>query len=75
MRKLISALLVASALVPAAPAAADPLDPVFEVLDPLTCETLRQLAPGWPPHFEIRSPDPDVYVFGEKFYDCPPYGN
>lgn len=49
------------------------LGEVFEVVDPAVCERFVAAAPGVPP-VEIR-PDGDVYVNGEWWWDCPPYGN
>jgi hypothetical protein len=75
VNKVIAHALGATALLVSFLPAASPAsaDPVGQLLDPLTCEILRGMAPGWPPMFDIRLPDPDVYSYGELIYDCPPY--
>ena len=44
--------------------------PVFEWI---TCATFQNVQPGVPAVVDIRE-DGDVYVLGEWFWDCPPYG-
>lgn len=54
----------------------DPLlDYVFvDTVDPVLCDVLDDLGPGEPGVVEVRD-DGDVYVGGEWFWDCPPYGS
>ena len=46
---------------------------VWEIVDPLICPIIAMAAPGAGPVF-INSQG-DVWIDGEGFFDCPPYGN
>ena len=45
---------------------------VLILLDPTICAILAQFSPGVPGVLDI-TPEGDVYVAGEFFWDCPPY--
>ena len=51
----------------------DPI-PWWPPLDPTLCPAWSILAPGAPPAVEITTWG-DVYVDGERLWDCPPYGD
>lgn len=46
---------------------------IWEVLDPPLCALYGQLAPGVPGIVDVL-PEGDVFLLGEMFWDCPPYG-
>jgi hypothetical protein len=50
----------------------DVLNDVLTVPDPVVCPVLGGLAPGQPGIVDV-TPEGDVYVAGEWFWDCPPY--
>ena len=50
-----------------------PIDP-FALVDEVVCWLVAPLGPVMPGVFEVTY-DGDVYVLGEWFWDCPPYGS
>ena len=51
----------------------DLVDAALVFADTATCIVLKELAPFVPPGVVEITPEGDVYVAGELFWDCPPY--
>ena len=53
----------------------DLIDMLFiDIIDPAICPVLAGLAPGVPGVVDINTQG-DVFVLGDGFFDCPPYGD
>lgn len=49
------------------------LDPLNAILDGTVCPAIASLAPGMPGVVDV-TPQGDVFVAGDKIWDCPPFG-